>query len=149
METMLPHPFENIAARSERGQPLLLRLRDNRGRWLRVHQDGSLEVAGGDHRHDKLRREFGSLSSHLLQRAHVLHAELCNNFRPDDLGNRSGWDHFYPVQAFAGESRPAIEGFIGVESEMGMMTDVFGFRDDRNARQNVWTLQELLELIPR
>ena len=47
MEPVFQSPFQKISALSQRGLPLLLRLRDNRDRWLRVHEDGSLEVATG------------------------------------------------------------------------------------------------------
>ena len=108
MEPVFQSPFQKISALSQRGLPLLLRLRDNRDRWLRVHEDGSLEVATGDHRQDSSCVELAPLSAALLSRARALHENLRVNFRPDDLDRASRWDHFYPVQAFSGPNSPIL-----------------------------------------
>ncbi len=149
MDSVFKPPFERIAAFGSSGGRLILRLRDDRGRWLRVHDDGALESATGDPREDESRSPLRvlALEDPLFVRARALHAELRGNFRPDDLLTLSPWGHFYPVQAFEGTESPVIEGYVGVESEMGAMTDVFGFRDDTNARSSVWTLQALLALL--
>jgi hypothetical protein len=149
MEPVFQSPFQKISALSQRELPLLLRLRDNRDRWLRVHEDGSLEVATGDHRQDSSCVELAPLSAALLSRARALHENLRVNFRPDDLDRASRWDHFYPVQAFSGPNSPIIEGYVGIEIDMGAMTDVFGFRSGTDGYPSVYTLRELLDLIPR
>lgn len=150
MTSNFKSPFQAIPAQSTYGGQLLLRLRDPRHRWLRVHENGDLEVAIGDARRDEHRTYLGTLAQAepLLAQARELHAELRHNFQADSLLERSVWDHFYPVQAFAGVQDEIVEGYIGIECEMGATTDVFGFRDARNARKSHRTLQALLDLIP-
>ena len=89
-------PLSNDPSSIDIWGQLLLRLRDPRHRWLRVHENGDLEVAIGDARRDEHRTYLGTLAQAepLLAQARELHAELRHNFQADSLLERSVWDHF-------------------------------------------------------
>lgn len=131
-ERMFPPPHQQIVPVSGRGSPLILRLRSassaGRGHlWLRVHESGDLEQAVGDARSDDTVRPIAALgpTDPRIVAGLAIREVLRARLRPCDLTERSPWDHYFPVQAFAREE-PVIEGFIGVESDMGARTDIFG-----------------------
>jgi len=139
---------------SGRGSPLLLRLRSSstarRGHlWLRVHESGDLEQATGDARGDDSVRLLAALgpTDPRIVAGLAIRDELRARLRRGDLTGRSPWDHFYPVQAFAREE-PVIEGFIGVEIDMGARTDIFGLDGDWASMARVVDgIQELLGFV--
>lgn len=153
-EPLFPPPHQRIAPASVRGSPLILRLRSSstarRGHlWLRVHENGDLEQSIGDARSDGTVRPIAALGPAdprivaALAIRHALRARL----RRDDLTRTSPWDHFYPVQAFAPEE-PVIEGFIGIEIDMGARTDIFGLDGDwASMAQVVDGIQDLLGFV--
>ena len=121
-----------------------MRVRDARERWLRVHEDGALEIARGDARNERGRVDAGALSG--PPPLEVIDA-LLHNLVPHPLTTPSPWPRFYPVQVFPSDSAEIVEGYVGVESEMGYIVDVFGVRDQ--GRAIVEALQQLLSAMPR
>ncbi len=150
---MQPSSFDSlpgIAAIGYGGANLVLRVRDARGRWLRVHEDGALEIARGDARTERERVDAGALSGPApLALIDSLHRDLVSH----PLTKPSPWPRFYPLQVFRWREHPSddaelVEGYIGIESEMGCIVDVFGVRG-RQGREIVGALNELLSAMPR
>lgn len=133
---MLPPPHAQIPLASQTGSPLVLRLRSSRsGRrghlWLRVHENGELEQVEGDARREGAPRLIAALgrSDPRIVAAMAVRDALRVRLEPHDLTGDSPWSNYYPVQAFAA-AEPAVEGYIGVEIDMGCRTDVFGLAGD-------------------
>ena len=148
--TVFPSPHDHLNPHSLGGHPLLLRVGLPGGdRWLRVHEGGRLELAHGDARHDRVvtplpGRDLGLDLGRVRDR---LRAAL----RPMDLvAARSPWGTYYPVQAFAGLDAPVVEGFLGVEYEMGVRVDVLGLDEGRAGDPRVLAaaLEALTEQAP-
>jgi hypothetical protein len=134
---MFSPPHQRIAAASGSGSPLMLRLRSptsgRRGHlWLRVHENGELAQVDGDARSEGPARLLAALgrADPRIVAAAAIRDHLRAKLERRDLTGTSPWDHFSPVQAFAG-AEPVVEGFIGIEIDMGVRTDVFGFDNDR------------------
>ncbi len=131
-----------------------MRLRSpSRGRrghlWLRVHDNGEIEQAEGDARNDSVVRPIAALgrADPRIVAALAIRAYLRTRLTRGDLTRDSPWDHYYPVQAFAG-TEPVVEGFIGVEIDMGMRTDILGLDGDpASASRIVDGIQELLDFV--
>lgn len=151
---MFPPPHQQIVPASVRGSPLILRLRSSstarRGHlWLRVHENGDLEQTSGDARTDDTVRPLAALgpADPRIVAALAIRDALRTRLRRGDLTGTSPWDHFYPVQAFAREE-PAVEGFIGIEIDMGMRTDILGLDGDWAGMVRVVDgIQELLGFV--
>lgn len=148
---MFPPPHDGIAPTSGNGSPLLLRLRSSsRARhghlWVRVHDNGELEQVDGDARRDGTARLIATLgrADPRIATAAKIRDELRSRLSRRDLTTAPPWGRYYPVQAFAGEE-PVVEGFIGVEVDMGVRTDIFGLQDDR--RDDGWLVDGIDELL--
>jgi hypothetical protein len=117
-----------------------------------VHKNGDLEQAAGTARVDATIRPLYSLdpADRRTVNAAMLRDKLRASLSPINLEERtSPWAHFYPVQAFAGTNQRVIEGYIGVEIEMGVQTNIFGVDERRiDARSLLAGLVELLGLLP-
>lgn len=94
--------------------------------WLRVHADGEVERGEGDERRDIVITSLVSLGPGDPRIVHAAEIRdlLVRRLHPQTLARYPAWDKFYPVQAFTAEA--TIEGYIGVEVEMGARTDIFG-----------------------
>jgi hypothetical protein len=150
-----PGPHERIAALSRNGSPLALRLRSARkvrgGHvWVRVHENGELEQADGDARSETVIKPLvavGRADSRTLH-ATEIRDHLLRRLWRRDLSRPPPWDKYYPVQAFEGTEK-VIEGYIGVEVEMGTITDIFGIDGDHAcARAILDGITELLGFLP-
>ncbi|WP_233262323.1 hypothetical protein [Vitiosangium sp. GDMCC 1.1324] len=151
----VPH----IAARSRDGSPLLLRLQSRAGLWLRVHENGDLEQAEGDARSDAVITPFAvsGPGNRLAYHPGRIHGDLLRRLRQYELTKPSPWSRSYPVQVFL-EGKLVVEGYIGIERDTGMSTDIFGLGEhggreetvdfDLNARQILNSIIELLALLP-
>lgn len=141
-----PAPFTEILPSAKQGGALLMRLHATGAKWLRVHADGVIELSRGTARSDQSVRWIGALGrdSDLYRVALELHQELLTNLIGDDLQMRPQWGSYYTVQAFSAVDKPIIEGYIGLEIEMGALCDVFGFRDNHKGHQTVLALRALL-----
>lgn len=116
---------------------------------MRVHENGELEQADGDARSDGVARPIAALgrADPRIVAALAIRDDLRARLRRGDLTGTSPWDHYFPVQAFAGEA-PVVEGFVGVEIEMGMRTDILGLDGDRASVSRVVDgIQELLGFV--
>ncbi len=148
-----PAPHEHIAAHSQGGSPLLLRLRSPRSsrhgyHWLRVHTSGELERGEGDERRDRVITPLLDLgpADPRISRARELQDLLFRRLHPHDLGTYPPWDKFYPVQAFTPDR--TIEGYIGIEVDMGMRSDIFGLDGQHSDQVSLLDdLSALLELL--
>ena len=146
-ESRLPMRF--ISMTSAGGGRLTLRLSRSGSRWLRVHDNGDIEVSNGDPRREGERTLVRTIpcDDPLFRAARMLHGSVLG-LAPTDLvqwqasNYWNGKGHFYPVQAFGDGGRSFKEGTIGYEVEMGVMTDVFG-----GGRADVDCLQRLLALL--
>ena len=157
MVEKFPPPHERIAIKSINQSPLLLRLRSPRTHrqghiWLRVHENGDLEQTAGTPRTDVTIKALYSLgpADRRTLNAAMLRDKLRASLSPMNLEERaSPWGNFYPVQAFAGTNQRVVEGYIGVEIDMGVQTDIFGLDPRRTDARSVLTgLVELLALLP-
>lgn len=138
-------PMRGVVAHGLRGGALILRIATASGAWLRVHDDGSLERAEGDARHDVSRVEIVALGQgDLLARALALRSALCASLDRESLEAPRPGAPGIAVQAFA-EEPPFVEGRVSQEVEMGVPTDVIGLRGDaRQARACMDTIRALL-----
>lgn len=141
-------PLREIADRGASGAHLILRLRAKSGAWLRIHDDKTLELAVGDARRDESRSSLPPLASDdsLWADALTLANTLRRHLEPRDLTAAAPWPRSYPVQVFRGAPTSFVEGYVGVESDMGQRSDVFGLRDPSSAHASAQTLQRLLSL---
>jgi len=151
-----PAPHEHIAPTSLGGSPLLLRLRSPRWgkqhgyHWLRAHADGALERGEGDERRDLAVSPLTAIepAARGLLRITTIHELLFRRLDPHDLGRSAPWDKFYPVQAFTPER--TIEGYIGIEVDMGARSDIFGLTGGHpDAASLLDDISALLELVIR
>ncbi|PCC74992.1 RNA polymerase Rpb1, domain 1 [Nannocystis exedens] len=149
---VFPPPFHRLAATSRQGSPLALRLRSSHDArcghiWLRVHENGDLEQTEGHSRCEFAVRPIAALGSAdpRIVRALATRDFLRKRLTPQDLQTDPYWDKYFPVQAFAGDL-PPIEGYVGIEVDMAMVTDIYGLDGDHEtARRIVDSLGELLE----
>jgi hypothetical protein len=116
-------PLRGVASRSLSGARLVLRAASASGRWLRWHDDGSLELARGDARRDDERTPLGAQPV-----PWSIIAALHRHLVPCALTSPSPWPRYYPVQVFGGAPRDFVEGYVGIEVDMGVRTDVLGLR---------------------
>ncbi|MCY1073822.1 WD40 repeat domain-containing protein [Archangium lansingense] len=123
-----------IAACSRNGSPLLLRLRNRTGQWLKVHENGDLERAEGDALSDTVVTPFivSDPGPRLTEHPARLHMELCRRLQQYDLTKPPPWGQSHPVQVFIG-GELVVEGYVGVESDMEAHTDIFGLDFGLNA----------------
>ncbi len=147
----LPPPHERIAACSANGSPLVLRLRSGRSvrrgyLWVRMHENGDLERGEGDERSDILIKPLAMLGRADPRVVHAIEIrdQLLRKLWPRDLSRPPPWGKYYPVQAFLGTEK-AIEGFIGIEVDMGIRMDIMGL--DGNAASAAALLDGIEDLL--
>jgi hypothetical protein len=150
-----PEPHERIATTSRSGSPLALRLRSAklvRGghAWVRVHENGEIERADGDARSETLIKPLAAVgrADRRILHATEIRDHLLRRLWPRDLSRPPPWDKYYPVQAFEGTEK-VIEGYIGVEYDMGVRTDIFAIDGDHACAEAIVDgIVELLGFLP-
>jgi hypothetical protein len=118
-------PWHGIAASASGGAPLLLRVRWPDPRWLRVHVGGVREVAWGDARVERRRAALEPLPAGRQPEVLAVIDTLARHLEPRDLTTAPPWDTYFPVQVVR-RGGGIVEGYVGVEIDMAVVTDVFG-----------------------
>lgn len=139
-------PLRGIDRRGFGGDPIVLRIAIEPGRWLRVHAGGWIERSTGDARSEDLRVELGSIAhdGDLLARA-IEARDVVVAGAADVLDVASDARHAYFVQAFDPASGAFAEGWIDASDRRGTLGAPLVRAELALSRTIVGTVRRLLE----